>query len=67
MPGPVVDVERDDALTLAEAVEAAVREAVKDALRQHKRAGNTVVGWRDGQIELIPPEEIPVDEGQPSQ
>ncbi len=35
--------------------------AVRDALLDHKRAGNPVAVWRDEQVVWIPPEEIPVD------
>jgi hypothetical protein len=56
------DTESADDLAADKAVEAAVQAAVREALLQHKRAGNTVVGWRDGQLELVPPERIPVDD-----
>jgi hypothetical protein len=36
-----------------------MREAVREALVQHRRAGNPVAVWRDGRVEWIPPEEIP--------
>jgi hypothetical protein len=29
---------------------------------QHKRAGNPIVVWRNGQVEWIQPEDIPVDD-----
>ncbi len=34
-------------------------QAVRQALRQHKRAGNPIAIWRDGHVVWIPPEEIP--------
>jgi hypothetical protein len=37
------------------------RQAVRDALREHKRAGNPVAIWRDGKVVILPPEEIPDD------
>lgn len=37
----------------------ALREAVQDALAQHKLAGNPVAVWRSGQVEWIAPEDIP--------
>jgi hypothetical protein len=55
------DPELSERLALADAVEAAVQEAVREALLQHKRAGNPVVGWRDGKVEWVPAEEIDVD------
>ena len=39
----------------------ALGQAVREALRQHKRAGNAVAVWRDGRAEWVPPEEIPAD------
>jgi len=44
----------------------ALRQAVREALLDHKRAGNPVAIWRDGRVVWIPPEEIPegaVEEG----
>ena len=37
----------------------ALRQAVQEALRQHKLAGNPVAVWREGQVVWIPPEDIP--------
>jgi hypothetical protein len=37
----------------------ALREAVQDALAQHKLAGNPVAVWRSGRVEWIAPEDIP--------
>lgn len=37
----------------------ALRLAVREALQDHKLAGNPVAVWRNGQVEWIPPEEIP--------
>lgn len=48
-------------LAQADRVDAAIREAVHEALCRHKRLGHTVVSWENGQVVLIPPEEIPVD------
>lgn len=38
----------------------ALRKAVREALQQHKAAGNPVAVWRNGQVEWIQPEDIPV-------
>jgi hypothetical protein len=40
-----------------------VRKAVREAVREHQRAGNPVAEWRDGRVVLIPPEEIRLDDG----
>lgn len=37
----------------------ALQQAVREALLDHKRAGNPVAVWRDGRVVWIPPEEIP--------
>lgn len=50
-------------LAEADAVEAAVREAVQEAVQMHKRLGNPVATWRDGQVVWIPPHEIPEPNG----
>ena len=38
--------------------EMALKEAVTDAIAEHKRRGHPVAVWRDGKVVLIPPEEI---------
>ena len=43
-------------------VEAAMRRGVREALRQHKRAGNPIVVWRDGQVVWIPADEIVIED-----
>jgi len=35
--------------------------AVREALLRHKQAGNPIAVWRDGRVEWIQPEDIPVD------
>ena len=39
-------------------IDAALRNAVQQALLQHKKAGNPVAEWRDGKVVLIKPEDI---------
>jgi hypothetical protein len=46
----------------SEAVEAAIREAVRDALLCHKRAGNTVAAWQDGKVQWIAADKIDLAE-----
>jgi hypothetical protein len=43
-------------------IQAALRSAVRGALRDHKRAGNPIAVWRDGKVVWLSPEAIP--EGQ---
>lgn len=40
-------------------------QAVREALGQHRRAGNSVAVWRDGRVELIPADEIPEEFATP--
>lgn len=40
-------------------ITSALRQAVRKALLEHKRAGNPVPVWRDGKVVWIPPDEIP--------
>jgi hypothetical protein len=40
-------------------VDEAMRRGVREALQRHKRLGQSVAVWRDGQAVVIPPEEIP--------
>jgi hypothetical protein len=42
-------------------IEAALRRAVREALLDHKRAGNPVPVGRDGRVVWIAPEDIEVD------
>ena len=51
----------EDLSRQAELLTAASQEAVREALIYHKRNGNSVVGWRDGRVVIVPPEEIEVD------
>ncbi|MGI4790721.1 MAG: hypothetical protein ACRYFS_17970 [Janthinobacterium lividum] len=37
------------------------KEAVRDALREHKRLGQSVAVWQDGKVVILAPEDIPVD------
>jgi hypothetical protein len=42
------------------------QQAVNDALRTHKRLGNPIAAWRDGQVVIIPPEEIVISPDEPT-
>jgi hypothetical protein len=39
-------------------IDKALGKAVREALLRHKRAGNPVATWRNGQVVWIPPEDI---------
>ena len=43
------------------AIERAMALAVREAVLRHKRLGESIVVWRDGQVVVVPPEEIPED------
>jgi hypothetical protein len=47
------------ALTRSGVVEKAVKDAVRAALRHHKRVGNPVAQWRNGKVVWIQPKDIP--------
>lgn len=49
-PTPVLDDTRETTRRFAV--------AVREALLDHKRAGNPVAVWRDGKVVIVPPEEI---------
>ncbi len=40
------------------AIDRAFAYAVREALLDHKRAGNPVAIWADGKVKIVPPEEI---------
>ena len=44
--------------------EEALKKAVAETIADHKRAGDPIVIWRDGEIIQIPPEQIEVREEQ---
>jgi hypothetical protein len=47
-------------LPLQVKAEMAMKEAVAEALAEHKRLGNPIAVWRNGKAVWIPPEEIVV-------
>jgi hypothetical protein len=49
-------------LPLKVKAEMALKEAVAEALAEHKRQGNPIAVWRNGKAVWIPPEEIVVPE-----
>ncbi|GAX59861.1 succinate dehydrogenase/fumarate reductase, flavoprotein subunit [Candidatus Scalindua japonica] len=42
-------------------IDEALQQAVKEALLQHKKAGNTIVSWEKDKMVWIQPEDIVVD------
>ena len=45
-------------VTKGDAIDRLFRAAVRNALREHKRAGNSVAVWRDGKVVILKPDEI---------
>ena len=45
--------------------EMALKEAVAEAIAEHKRRGYPIAVWSDGKVVLIPPDEIVVPEMMP--
>jgi hypothetical protein len=54
--------QRQTTVVQGKPIEDALRRAVRHALLEHKRAGNPIAVWKDGQVVLIPPEEIEVED-----
>jgi hypothetical protein len=44
------------------AIDAALRRAVRAALLEHKRRGESIVVWKDGRVVTLKPDDIPVSE-----
>jgi hypothetical protein len=53
-----IEINLDDDTQVDEAIGA----AVLDALREHKRKGESVVVWQDGKVVCLSPEEIPIND-----
>jgi hypothetical protein len=44
------------------AIDAALKEAARDARRLHKALGNPMVTWENGQVVWVQPEDIKIDD-----
>jgi hypothetical protein len=62
MKKPSEKEENLDDLPLDIKAEKALKEAVAEAIAEHKLRGRPIVIWRDGKVVTIPPEEISVNE-----
>lgn len=49
---------RDPANAQTVSIIATAQRAVREALREHKMAGNAIAVWDNGRVLLVPPEEI---------
>jgi hypothetical protein len=45
-------------------IDEALRKAVREALRRHKKLGNSIVVWRNGQIVHVSADEIQVSDAE---
>ena len=56
---------RNQARKLREPIHAGVKAAIAEAIETHRKAGRSIVIWRDGKVVAIPPEQItPLSERQ---
>jgi hypothetical protein len=62
-PGAVVPTASERVNDLPRILDA-MKEAVREALVRHQRAGHPIAVWRDGQVVWIQPEDIPSALGQ---
>jgi hypothetical protein len=51
-------------LLLAYQAERALKEAVAEAIAEHRRNGVPIAIWRDGKVVLVPPDQIGVSDVQ---
>jgi hypothetical protein len=49
---------------LAYQAEKALKEAVAEAIAEHRRNGVPIAIWRNGKVVVVPPDQIMVREGQ---
>jgi hypothetical protein len=45
------------------AIDAAMNKAAREAVLRHKQMGLPLVGWRDGKVVLIPPDDPSLESG----
>jgi hypothetical protein len=47
-------------------IDAGIKQAISEALEEHRRMGRAIVVWKDGKVVTIPPSEIPTRNEEPS-
>lgn len=47
---------------LSEKINEGVQKAVKEALEKHRKLGESIAVWQDGEVVILPPEKIPITE-----
>ncbi len=55
-----------DGRELVRKINLGVRLGVAKALAEHKKAGRSIVVWRDGKVVRVPPEDIQISDDLPS-
>jgi hypothetical protein len=46
-------------------IDAGIKQAVSEALEEHRRMGRAIVVWKDGKVVTVPPSEIPTRNVEP--
>lgn len=62
MEGPPKKEDNPEDLPLEILAEKALKEAVAQAIAEHKLRGHPIIIWRDGKVVSVPPEDISVNE-----
>lgn len=57
---PAAEKDIDQIFRDGRAIDRALNRGIREALLQHKRAGNSVPIWRDGKVVWLTPDQIPV-------
>lgn len=55
------EVDIDKLFEEGRAIDEAMKRAVREAVLEHKKAGNPIAAWRDGKVVWIPAEEIEIE------
>ncbi len=64
---PPKDVDIDKLFEEGIEIDRAIQRAVRQAILEHKQAGNPIAVWQDGEVVWIPPEEIVIPDEIPRQ
>jgi hypothetical protein len=62
MEGPPKKEDNPEDLSLHKLAEKALKEAVAQAIAEHKLRGHPITIWREGKVVSLPPEDIVVKE-----
>ena len=59
-----IEISSDLFIKHGKAIEAILRRAVRQALLEHKQAGNPIATWKDGKVMIIQPQDILVEDSR---